>query len=1773
NVATEEIATAEYWCRHLRQTVKFASGIETLNQAGIDIFVEIGPKPTLVNLGQSCLQDSEKVWLGSLTPKQENWQTMLSSLSQLYVAGVEVNWSGFDSDYSRQRVALPTMPFQRQRYWQDIPEIKPYQNYQKLHPLLGNKVNLANSQTIHFESKLSHNHPNFLQEHQIFDKVVLPASAYIEMALSAAKKVNSTGQFCLEDVVLHQAMVFPKNKEKTVQLILIPQDNQDYRFEIYSGIEATQAWKNHASGKLVLKNDTVPSQKEFNLEEAEKGTPKPVEAFYQDYQNRGICYGKSFQIIDKIYPVLNAEKRQVIAKIKPTKAIIEQLNRYQIHPILLDACFQAIGAAFAEEQLDTYLPVSFKQFFIQEQLDTENLWSQVKLHSTSNPKVYFADILISNSKGKVIAEINQLQIQAVSREAVLGKSTTNLQNWLYTVTWKPQPLSLSVTNFEVNIPEIIDNIIPDVSQFLNQPQFKNYAEFLPQLDNLSVSYIIQAFRDMGLEFKAKQQFLSQELVEKLGIKNQYKRLLKRLLEILLEAGIIQKNNQALEVVQEPIQTDFNTENKLYRDSEISAELSILNACGSHLAQVLQGKCDPIQLLFPSGDISFLTQLYQNSPGAIVMNTLVEKVIQKALENQPQTQKLKTLEIGAGTGGTTAYILPHLKDQNVEYVFTDVSPLFTTKAQQKFQDYSFIRYQVLDIEIEPNSQGYKPESYHLIIAANVLHATADLRQTLAHVQQLLAPGGMLVLLEGTQPSCWLDIIFGLTEGWWKFSDDNLRAKYPLISVSQWHNLLSENGFEQITPLVPSQFNPNLFSQQAVIVAKKGANRVVENQAQKHWLIFADRQGVGQKLAKNLQAVGEASILVFPSSEYKQVSENGFHIDSSNVSDYSNLLKTLNTQKITVKGVINLWSLESHQVENLTSEELKIASRLGWNSTLNIVQSLVKTLDSELPDLWLVTRESISTGENASLSGIVQSPVWGIGKVIALEHPELKCIRIDLSAEYNVENQAEIILKELNTNSNEDQIAWQNDIRLVARLARSNPSENKDILETINEPYRLTVSQRGTLENLKIQPSPRRQPNAKEVEIKVKATGLNFRDILNTLGLYPGDAGLLGCECAGEIVRIGDEVQGLNIGDAVIAIASGSFSQFVTVDAAMVAAIPNSLSFEEAATISVTFLTAYYTLNYLAKMTKGDRVLIHAAAGGVGQAAVQLAQQAEAEVFATASPSKWEFLKSLGIQHIMNSRTLDFADEIMQQTQGEGVDIVLNSLSGEFIYKSFSVLKNNGRFIEIGKSGLNRNQVDNIKPNASYFKIDLVEQCNQQPDLIKLMLQHLMQQFKDNKLHPLPRQVFPLQKAKKAFRQMQQAKHIGKIVISNSPIRGDGTYLITGGFGGLGLLLASWLVEKGAKHLVLVSRRSVNPEIQSKITQLEEAGVQVLIEQADVSNFNQITDICQNIEQNMPPLRGVFHAAGVLDDGVLMQLNRERFDQVMAPKVQGAWNLHLMTQNPSLDLFILFSSATALFGSPGQGNHVAANTFLDTLAHYRYGLGLPGLSINWGAWSDIGAAANQDKANINLTGVGMISPTQGLEILEQLIIQPQPQVGVIPIDWTQFLQGNTQANINSPFLTEFSSTNKSQQQEKSSSWLPQLQQASIKNRRAVLEKLVRGEISKVLGFKPTELDMKTGFFDLGMDSLTSVEFKNRLQKGLGCSLPSTVAFDYPTTEALIDYLESIIPIEFQQPDIEVTEPVSEDLEIESNTELSEDEIANKLDEKLEDIEKFINLEEVN
>lgn len=844
----------------------------------------------------------------------------------------------------------------------------------------------------------------------------------------------------------------------------------------------------------------------------------------------------------------------------------------------------------------------------------------------------------------------------------------------------------------------------------------------------------------------------------------------------------------------------------------------------------------------------------------------------------------------------------------------------------------------------------------------------------------------------------------------------------------------------------------------------------------WLIFADGKGVGKQLAKLLKSQGQQCHLVLRHSIFDR--PQGFE----------DLLR----QHSNAKGIIYLWSLDT------------VSDWQETESYLFLIQALVKL--NLTPRLWLVTRNAQPVNNYQLTSGIHNSCLWGMQKAIALEHPELSGVAIDLDPQPSP-NEAQHILQEICASQNE-WVAYRSERRHVARLVRYDKEAGRRGDEENN--LRLEINSPGNLDSLAWKSIPRMQPQDKEIEIEVKATGLNFRDVMVALDLYPDDTKFFGLECAGVVTAVGQAVTDFNVGDEVIAVSDNSFSKYLTVNSLLAISKPKTLSFPQAATVPIAFLTAYYTLVHRARLQPGETVLIHAAAGGVGLAAIQIAQQIGAKIYATASPPKWQLLESMGITEIMNSRSLDFAEEIMSATNGRGVDVVLNSLAGEFMTRSLEIVARQGRFIEIGKQDIfSPEEVAKVRSDLEYHAIDLWQITRDNPALIRQMLIKLRSLLVTNKLQPLPHTVFNKNHTIAAFRYMQQGKHQGKIAIVQSPVTPNSTYLIAGGMGAIGLEVAQWLVTQGVTNLVLLGRNGVKPELAAKLQKLSEK-TQVKLIKADLASTGQLKRVLSEIESVLPPLRGVIHCAGAIADRPLLNQDRESLSQVFASKVRSAWNLHHLTQKYELENFILFSSAASLIGSAGQANYCAANAFLDALAHARRSLGLPAIAINWGAWQNTGLAADpQITAGLTQKGVGAIDPKEGIAILERLLLESPLQVGVMPINWQIWQNRHRTTPFYNNLITDSSLIKKEEKQP-----LPKVNFISNKNH---LIEQITAEVATILGIaNPDRIDSNSSFNELGLDSLASVELRNKLQSNYDLKLSATIIFDYPNITALADYL---------------------------------------------------------
>jgi NADPH:quinone reductase-like Zn-dependent oxidoreductase/acyl carrier protein len=817
-------------------------------------------------------------------------------------------------------------------------------------------------------------------------------------------------------------------------------------------------------------------------------------------------------------------------------------------------------------------------------------------------------------------------------------------------------------------------------------------------------------------------------------------------------------------------------------------------------------------------------------------------------------------------------------------------------------------------------------------------------------------------------------------------------------------------------------------------------------------------------------------------------------------------------------------------------------------LSLVQALASIDTTPGFRLALVTRAARNVRESL-VAAPHQATLWGLGKAVALEHPELGSVVIDLDPSGEPERSAKLLAQEVSFGAPETEVAIRGETRLGARLVhvstRRERSSANDTSQALG-PSRWTKPTTGLLADLRLEPFELEGPGAEQVEIEVLASALNFRDVLVALDIHH-DFDSIGSECAGRVTRLGEDVTELKVGDEVVAIAPRSLATHAITDRHLVARKPEGIDFGAAAGLPIAFLTADYALSGVGGMQTGDLVLIHAAAGGVGLAALQLAQQAGAEVFATAgSPEKRKFLQSLGVRHVMDSRSLDFADEVMRTTEGRGVDIVLNAMAGDYVPKGLSILAPGGRFLELGKSDVwTPERAHEVNPEAQYHAVDLTGDIQDRPKTVAPMLQALVGRVEAGAVEPLPCAVFAFAEAPNAFRFMEEARHIGKVVLSRdsteggrnaASVRNDGTYLVTGGLGGLGLVTAEWLVEQGARHLVLISRTEPSEDAAARIRKLEALGAQVVTARTDVSREDEVRDLFAHMDAELPPLRGVIHSAGVLDDGVLLQQTWERFVTVMAPKVTGSWLLHEMTRERDLDFFVLFSSVVSVLGGSASGNHAAANAFLDALAPFRRSLGLPAVSINWGAWAETGAAVRGGvRARIEQRGLGFISPYEGLTALERILQGSDPQIAMMRVDWASFLREHDD-HRRQPFFDRLderplgdrapgSATALERVDELPSPLLDELHAAYPSERRSLVASHVETCVAKVLGLSRTAvIDHHQPLSEMGLDSLMAVELRNTLRSSMGQPLPATLLFDYPTVQSLSDHLaEDILKLD--------------------------------------------------
>jgi thioester reductase-like protein len=1122
---------------------------------------------------------------------------------------------------------------------------------------------------------------------------------------------------------------------------------------------------------------------------------------------------------------------------------------------------------------------------------------------------------------------------------------------------------------------------------------------------------------------------------------------------------------------------------------------------THLPDALRGEVAALDALIGGGAGSILEHYDASSWSWEAQNRALAKMVGDLLGGFPEGRRLKLLELGARTGAVAAELLRRQAlPAEVGYCCCDHSSAVTALAKDRFTGHP---------NVLCTAWGDLSDARHDLMVVRAPELLTP--EVLERLSGLLVEGGyLLVSRRPKRPR-----IFGLLEA---VLNGAIATESMEGEKGGLDSRLQQQGFvlEHLT-----HADAEWTLARAPMAPRRPAETFgrAQDGGQVWWLLHDNDHPTASLIRHELMRRGDAAISI-PPDEFQPSP------------DLSGRLKE-------AAGVLFLGADRTGREEMASATEAESQCQ-KWLSLLQTLGDPERVGDP--PPLILVTQGAFAAGRDASGGDPAQAALAGMARVAMSELAKPFCRVVDLSLRPDEAEVRQLALQ-LDADDREEQVALRHEARYVQRVAHCLQALPSAALLSDDPVYcgRLRSARAGSLDQLQIFREKRRTLGEDEVEIDVRAAGLNFRDVMKALGIYPtdvGDENLLGDECAGIVRGVGPEVTGLSPGDAVIAIAPACFGNTAVTRARLVVPLPKGWSFAEGATVLIVYLTAYHALFRLARLRAGERVLIHAGAGGVGLAAIHLAQQAGAEVFATAgSDAKRTLLRDLGVKHVFSSRTLDFADEIRACLDGEGVDIVLNSLAGEAIHQGLALLRPYGRFLEIGKRDIYEHGHLDLSPfrNAlSYFAIDLARMMASGE--AGEILEEMRDLFARGDVRPLPYRAFPLTHAVEAFRYMAEARHVGKIVLtlpSDRPLsvkipaeqnefrcRSDRAYIVSGGLRGFGLATAEWLAQRGAGHLFLLSRSGqADAEGESAIQRMQRLGVQVTALATDVGSAPDL-DKALHLARRSAPIGGIIHAAAVYQDEMLPQCSSEGLHNVFRAKAEGGWNLHQRTLQDPVEFFVLYSSISAMIGNPGQASYVAANAFLEGLAEARVAQQLPALAVGWDRIADTGYVARNQRLGeyMDRMGFGGLDTAEALEALGQALGRGrQGSLVLTRTAWGEWLK-KTRFLANSTRFDRLRSTEDEPfgEAESESAWLAKLLDIEDAQRHGYLLTQLRGLLSRMLAVSVDSLDPNKPLDELGIDSLSLVELISTLETNLGVNLPGGLLADSGGAPMTLDAL---------------------------------------------------------
>ncbi|KAM7223551.1 hypothetical protein V8F06_001025 [Rhypophila decipiens] len=1484
----------------------------------------------------------------------------------------------------------------------------------------------------------------WVADHVIQGAILYPAAGFCCMALQAASQLarqmgTPMKEYRIRELNISRALVIPQDDDPTggveVVFSLRPAPTSSAsssdlwnEFRIFSYNAAGGGiWTEHCRGLVLV--GVVPGQEEENAhvidlnegrltiaQEAQRTCrdSMDVERLYAGLDAIGLSYGASFRSIKSLLAGPDSNHVMGTLEVTDTKSSMPKGHEFEylVHPTTMDAMLQMGIVALCRGDItklrQAYVPTSIEEITVSGHVEASagrrfSAAAKAQTHGFRDVVVGVA-VLDQDSFAPVI-RMEGVKCRAITSSPVVDLSAYH--NHVGRVLWEPEVDLLE----QDQLNKILRKPLGDETQQTTR---------IRDLEFLAYSFMHAVLEEVLP-------------TEKTSMQNHHVQFLEYM---QTQVALVRAGQHEQQTSEWTRLGDADVQARLARLKESLSspddyEGQMIMRMGQALPMVLRQELDPLSLMMDNG---LLHDYYRVALGVKQTYPQVAEYIKILSHKNPN---LEYLEIGAGTGGCTAPVLDALSGCGTykyprmkSYMYTDISAGFFDKAEAWLRpDWGhLVEFKKLNIEEDPLSQGFG--QVDVIIAANVLHATKDISRTLAHTRKLLRPGGKLVVLDMAHQLLSVSLIFGNLAGWW-LSEEDWRKQSPLLSEDQWRQKLADSGFSDLQASSPDFLNPLEEGTRVLIATALAGEPPVTVQTNGH--INGHTNGI----LPDLDHLPRPAVAILQPHEPLASEKAAIQALETRLKDVGVQTTRFSPSDMTRSGqvpeagtaIISFMEVERPWLQDISESDFAQLKHLVQTASGGII--------------W-VTRGAVGTRPDLSL-------IHGLARSLRAEDESRRFVTVDLHHGPDWDHgAAAAILMKLYTQTllskhkpsdsefvERDGIVWikrlipdqEKNQRVAERTRNTAPlPELWDIVgrqQQQHQPLSLQARTIGTIDSLVFaedgKPSACTDLAPGHVEIQVKAVGLNFRDVLITLGEVADD--YLGNECSGVVTRIHPDAEAstnLAVGDRVTAWCLGSFATSIQCPATCVQPIPADMSYPVAASLPLAYVTAYHALVNVARLRPGESVLVHAGAGGVGQAAIQVARMIcgpEGAVYATVgSAEKKEFLaKTYGIgkERIFNSRDLSFVRQVERATGGRGIDVVLNSLGGDALRATWTkVLAPFGRFIELGKRDIDVNGKLDMSPlarNTMYAAIDVTHLWRERQELAGEILQQVMTQVRNGALGPVaPVLVEPFSRVQEAFRLMQSGRHMGKIVLEfrendlclvvprslePASFAPDATYLLAGGLGGLGRSISRWMVQRGARNLVYVSRggTSSSPAAQQLIDELNGAGARTVVLRCDVTKADELSAALGAALKTLPPLRGVIQGAMVLNDATFANMAHSSYVSTIRPKVQGSWALHQATleHKTSLDFFIMLSSAAAMVGNAGQANYVAGCTYQSALAKYRrQHLGLPGTAIDVGKITGVGFVAERTGtvSDANLTRLGMpdISEAELLAMLELAMV---------------------------------------------------------------------------------------------------------------------------------------------------------------------------------------------